>query len=111
MVRGAGIRGGTVYGDSDAQAAYVKDRPVSTGDVCATIYECLGIDPDLLVRDWAGTTAAGAAGGTGDPRDSGVNPTSWSREISVLGGNMIDTATKKPLRVEVSNGGRAYLSD
>ena len=48
---GAGIRGGTVYGASDAQAAYVKDRPVSTADICATIYQCLGIDPDSMVPD------------------------------------------------------------
>jgi hypothetical protein len=48
---GAGIRGGTVCGASDAQAAYVKDRPVSTADICATIYECLGIDPESMVPD------------------------------------------------------------
>jgi hypothetical protein len=51
---GAGIRGGTVVGESDGQAAYVKDRPVSPADICATIYECLGIDPDLMVPDRAG---------------------------------------------------------
>jgi hypothetical protein len=51
---GAGIRGGTVCGASDAQAAYVKDRPVSTADICATIYECLGIDPELMVPDKTG---------------------------------------------------------
>ncbi|HSQ54450.1 MAG TPA: DUF1501 domain-containing protein, partial [Gemmata sp.] len=48
---GAGIKGGTIYGASDAQAAYVKDNPVSTPDICATIYRCLGIDPDLMVPD------------------------------------------------------------
>lgn len=48
---GAGIRGGTVFGASDAHAAYVKDRPVSTSDICATIYECLGIDPHMLIYD------------------------------------------------------------
>jgi Protein of unknown function (DUF1501) len=48
---GAGIRGGTVYGASDSHAAYVKDRPVSTSDICATIYELLGIDPDMKVYD------------------------------------------------------------
>jgi hypothetical protein len=48
---GGGIRGGTVYGASDAHAAYVKDRPVSTADICATIYRCLGIDPDLMLPD------------------------------------------------------------
>jgi hypothetical protein len=60
---GAGIRGGTVVGESDGQAAYVKDRPVSPADVCATIYECLGIDPDMPVHDRAGRPIAVAQGG------------------------------------------------
>jgi uncharacterized protein (DUF1501 family) len=51
LFAGAGIRGGTVHGASDGQAAYVKDKPVSPADICATIYECLGIDPDMLVYD------------------------------------------------------------
>jgi hypothetical protein len=60
---GAGIRGGTVVGASDAQAAYVKDRPISTADVCATIYHCLGIDPDMPVYDKANRPVAVALGG------------------------------------------------
>lgn len=60
---GAGIKGGTVYGASDAQAAYVRDRPVSTGDVCATIFECLGIDPDMTVPDRSGRPMPIANGG------------------------------------------------
>jgi hypothetical protein len=60
---GAGIRGGTVVGESDGQAAYVKDRPVSPADVVATIYECLGIDPDLMVPDRAGRPIGVAQGG------------------------------------------------
>lgn len=51
LFAGAGIRGGTVYGASDAQAAYPKDRPVSTSDICATVYHCLGISPDMPVYD------------------------------------------------------------
>jgi hypothetical protein len=51
LLAGAGIRGGRLYGASDSQAAYVKDHPVSTGDVCASIYHCLGIDPALPVPD------------------------------------------------------------
>ena len=54
LLAGGGIRGGTVYGESDAQAAYVKDRPVSTSDVCATIYECLGIPAETRVPDRTG---------------------------------------------------------
>lgn len=60
---GGGIRGGSVYGASDAQAAYVKDRPVTTSDVCATIYECLGIDPDLMLPDRSGRPLPVANGG------------------------------------------------
>jgi hypothetical protein len=60
---GAGIRGGTVVGESDGQAAYVKDRPISTSDVCATIYELLGIDPDMTVPDRSGRPMPVAHGG------------------------------------------------
>src|SRR5436309_4079923 len=63
FMAGGGIRGGTVYGESDAQAAYVRDRPVSTSDVCATIYECLGIDPDMTVPDRGGRPVPVAQGG------------------------------------------------
>jgi hypothetical protein len=63
VLAGAGIRGGTVYGASDAQAAFVKDNPVSTGDICATIYQCLGIDPDMLVRDRTGRPTPVTNGG------------------------------------------------
>jgi hypothetical protein len=64
VLAGAGIRGGTVYGASDAQAAYVKDLPVSTGDLCATIYHCLGIDPEMTVPDRAGRPVGIAQGGS-----------------------------------------------
>jgi hypothetical protein len=51
LLAGAGIRGGSVYGASDAQAAYIKDKPVRIRDICATIYHCLGIDPQMPVYD------------------------------------------------------------
>ena len=54
LLAGAGIRGGTVCGTSDAHAAYVKDRPVRPADICATIYQCLGIDPEQMVIDRLG---------------------------------------------------------
>ncbi len=46
MLAGAGVRGGTVYGSSDVQAAYVKDRPVSPEDFSATLFHTLGIPPE-----------------------------------------------------------------
>jgi hypothetical protein len=63
MFSGAGIRGGTVYGASDSHAAYVKDKPVSTSDICATIYQCLGIDPDMPVYDRSSRPTPVANGG------------------------------------------------
>jgi hypothetical protein len=60
---GAGIKGGAVCGASDSHAAYVKDRPVSTADICATIYECLGIDPEMTVADRSGQPVPIAHGG------------------------------------------------
>jgi hypothetical protein len=54
VLAGAGIKGGTVYGASDSQAAYVKDRPVRPADICATIYHLLGIDPETPIVDKGG---------------------------------------------------------
>lgn len=63
LLAGAGIKGGTVCGASDAQAAYVKDRPVSPADICTTIYHCLGIDPELSINDRSGRPIPIAHGG------------------------------------------------
>jgi hypothetical protein len=63
LFAGAGIQGGAVCGASDAQAAFVKDRPVSPADVCATIYQCLGIEPDMTVPDRSGRPVAISQGG------------------------------------------------
>jgi len=63
LLAGAGIRGGTVYGASDDQAAYIKDKPVHIRDICATIYHLLGIDPEMPVYDRANRPVAVAHGG------------------------------------------------
>jgi len=47
ILAGCGIRGGTVYGESDKIGAYVKDRPVRPQDLSATIYHALGVPLDL----------------------------------------------------------------
>ncbi|MAV34899.1 MAG: hypothetical protein CMJ59_05525 [Planctomycetaceae bacterium] len=51
MMGGAGIRGGAVYGSSDAHAAYPANHPVSPEDIAATIYYALGIDPKSQIVD------------------------------------------------------------
>jgi len=43
-IGGGGIKTGQVVGQSDEQGAYILDRPVSIGDVFATVYKALGID-------------------------------------------------------------------
>jgi hypothetical protein len=64
LLAGAGIRGGTIYGASDEQAAFVKDKPVHIRDICATIYHLLGIDPAMPVFDRANRPVPVAQGGS-----------------------------------------------
>ena len=44
ILAGGGIRGGQVFGASDAHASAPADRPVTPADIVATIYHSLGID-------------------------------------------------------------------
>jgi hypothetical protein len=45
LLAGGGIRGGQVIGSSNAEATEPKDDPVNPGDLAATIFSKLGIDP------------------------------------------------------------------
>jgi hypothetical protein len=54
VMAGGGIRGGQVYGKSDRQAAVPVANAVSPGDVVATMYHCLGIDPGGELIDQQG---------------------------------------------------------
>lgn len=51
VLAGGGIRGGTVYGSSDKDAAFATDPPVSPEDMAATIYDALGINPQMRIDD------------------------------------------------------------
>jgi hypothetical protein len=53
-VAGAGIRGGSTYGASDAQAAYPLERPTRPEDLAATIFSAFGIDPESRVQNSQG---------------------------------------------------------
>jgi hypothetical protein len=46
-----GIRGGQVYGASDAQAAYFRDHPVAPEDLLATVHCVLGLPPNGEIWD------------------------------------------------------------
>ena len=47
VLAGGGIKGGQLYGETDADGKDVKDKPVSEGDLFATIYTTLGINPRM----------------------------------------------------------------
>jgi hypothetical protein len=61
---GGGTRAGMVYGSTDKHAAYPTDHPVSSGDIVATIYHLLGVDPHTLVHDLGGRPIPIAHGGS-----------------------------------------------
>lgn len=54
VLAGAGIRGGIVLGQSDKDAAYAVTPPYKPADLAATIYQSLGIDPELRLPDAQG---------------------------------------------------------
>ncbi|MBI5759490.1 MAG: DUF1501 domain-containing protein [Planctomycetales bacterium] len=51
LLFGGGVKRGVVVGRTDSLAALPADRPVSAGDMVATIYQLLGVDPTLTVPD------------------------------------------------------------
>ena len=51
LLAGGGIKGGQVYGSSDRIGAYPSSDPVDPVDVHATIYHCMGLDPEQTVYD------------------------------------------------------------
>jgi hypothetical protein len=63
LLAGGGVRSGYVHGTSDKHGAYPKDYPVSPGDLVATVYHLLGIDPEQTVRDQTGRLTPIAHGG------------------------------------------------
>jgi len=54
LMAGGGIRGGTVYGESDSHAAYPVSNPVSPQDFGTTIVHALGIPIDTKLHDQEG---------------------------------------------------------
>jgi hypothetical protein len=63
LLAGGGVKPGFVYGETDKHAAYPTSHPVTPGDLVATIYRLLGIDPHLTVPDRTGRPIHIAHGG------------------------------------------------
>lgn len=54
LLAGGGIRGGAIWGESDAHAAQPVSDAVSPLDFAATIFYALGVDPHETVLDRGG---------------------------------------------------------
>jgi hypothetical protein len=62
ILAGGGTRPGVV-GTSDKQAAYPVEHPVSSGDLAATMYHLMGVDPEATVPDQTGRPVPISHGG------------------------------------------------
>ncbi len=51
VMGGGAIKGGQVYGATSADGMDIKDDACTVGDVFATIYKGMGLDPETQVRD------------------------------------------------------------
>jgi hypothetical protein len=51
LLAGGGVKGGYVYGKSDAHARFPEEKPVKPEDLAATIFQLLGIDPGTEIYD------------------------------------------------------------
>jgi uncharacterized protein (DUF1501 family) len=63
LMVGGGIKGGVIYGATDAIGGYPTANPVSPADIVATIYNQLGIDAHTMVPDRSGRPMPVAHGG------------------------------------------------
>ena len=68
LMAGGGIKGGQVIGSSDEIGSAPRDRPTTPGQIAATAFRALGIDP--------GTELPGAQGRPIPLVDRGVEPIS-----------------------------------
>jgi Protein of unknown function (DUF1501) len=54
VVGGGGIKSGIVHGSTSKDGSDVASDPCTVGDLFATLYKGLGIDPDTRIRDLGG---------------------------------------------------------
>jgi hypothetical protein len=51
VLGGGAIKGGQVYGSTNVDGMDIAENPCTVGDVFATIYKGMGLDPETQVRD------------------------------------------------------------
>ena len=54
LIAGGGLRHGQVIGSTEADGGYIKERPVTPGDLAATIYQHMGVPLDATYTDATG---------------------------------------------------------
>ena len=64
LFAGGGTRPGVVHGTTDKIAAFPDSNPVSAGELVATVYELVGVDPEGAVPDHTGRPQYIAHGGS-----------------------------------------------
>ena len=62
LLAGGGVRGGAVYGASDAQGAYVKENPVTPEDYAATLLHAFGVAGEEALLDSLGRPVRASTG-------------------------------------------------
>ena len=65
LIGGGGLNGGQVIGASEPRGGKVRERPVSPGDLLATLYQALDIPLDTHFEDATGRPVSIV--GTGKP--------------------------------------------
>ena len=58
MIAGGGLRAGQVVGATNSKAEHPVERPLKPGNLLATVYHCLGIDPAQTFNDHSGRPVA-----------------------------------------------------
>ena len=62
LMAGGGIKGGQVYGASDATGAFPAEKPAKPDDITATLFHALGFDPETTLNDQLGRPVPISAG-------------------------------------------------
>jgi hypothetical protein len=62
LMAGGGIRGGQVYGSSDAAGAFPHDHPLRPDDITATVFQAMGLSPETTIYDQLGRPMPISAG-------------------------------------------------
>ena len=68
LLGGGGIRGGQIVGSTNRLGEAPKDRPLTAGDLHATIYHVLGVDPTTSFLNHSGRPVPAIDSGRRDPR-------------------------------------------